>query len=83
MKQKDMALIGVIVFISTIASFFLSKALFAPPTKSSQVKVEVVQPIVATFPDTDKAYFNSTAFDPTQNITISQNANTNPFNTGN
>lgn len=82
MKQKDIALIAVIVFISAIASFFLSNAVFGS-SKSNTVEVEVVQPIVATFPEPDKAYFNDKAFDPTQTITIGQNANADPFNIGN
>lgn len=81
MKQKDIALIAVVVFISAIASFFLSNAVFGSP-KSNQVETEVVQPIAATFPKPNKAYFNDKSFDPTQTITIGQNANTDPFNIG-
>ncbi len=78
MKQKDIALIAIIVFISAIVSYFASNAVFGSP-KNNQVQVEVVQPIVSSFPEPDKAYFNDQAFDPTQNITISQNANPDPF----
>ncbi len=81
MKQKDIALIVVIVFISAIASFFLSNAIFGSAS-GSQAEAEVVQPIASTFPVPDKAYFNDKAFDPTQTITIGQNANTDPFNNG-
>lgn len=79
MKQKDIALILVIAFISAIISFFVSNAIFASP-KNRQQEVEVVQPIVADFPKTDERYFNKEAFDPTKLITIGQNANTDPFN---
>jgi len=79
MKQKDIALIAVIVFISAVISLFVSKAIFAAP-KNRQQQVAVVQPITADFPAPDKAYFNSSAIDPTQLITIGQNANPNPFN---
>lgn len=78
MKQKDIALIIVVVFISAIISLFVSKAIFAPP-KNRQQEVEVVQPITADFPKPDSKYFNSQAFDPTQLITIGQNANPDPF----
>lgn len=78
MKQKDVALIIVVVFISVIVSVFVSKAIFASP-KNRQQQVEVVQPITADFPQPDSHYFNSSAYDPTQLITIGQNNNTNPF----
>lgn len=78
MKQKDIALILVIVFASAIISLFVSKAIFTSP-KNRQQQVDVVQPITSNFPQPDTHYFNSSAFDPTQSITISQNANPNPF----
>lgn len=78
MKQKDIALIIVIAFIGGILSLFISKAIFAPP-KNRQQKVEVVQPITADLPKPDSHYFNSSAFDPAQLITIGQNSNPDPF----
>ena len=79
MKQKDIALIIVIVFISALISFFVSKTIFSSP-KNRQQQVEVVQPITADFPEARQVhYFNSSAFDPTQLITIGQNANPDPF----
>jgi hypothetical protein len=78
MKQKDIALIVIIVFFSAVISLLISKAIFAPP-KNRQQQVEVVQPLTADFPKPDSRYFNNQAFDPTQLITISQNANPNPF----
>jgi hypothetical protein len=79
MKQKDIALIIVIVFISAVVSLFISKAIFTTPA-SRQQQVDVVQPITADFPKPDSHYFNSNSFDPTQLITIVPNNNTNPFN---
>jgi hypothetical protein len=78
MKQKDLALILVIVFVSAIISLFASKTIFAPPANRQQ-EVDVVQPITTDFPQPDSRYFNSSAFDPTQLITIGQNTNSNPF----
>ena len=78
MKQKDIALIVIVVIISIFISLFASKAIFAPP-KNRQQKVEVVQPITADFPKPDNHYFNPQAFDPTQTITIGGNANPDPF----
>lgn len=79
MKQKDIALIIVIVFISAVISLLASNALFGSPQKRQQT-AEIVQPISADLPDPDNRYFNNQAFDPTKVITIGQNANPNPFN---
>jgi hypothetical protein len=78
MKQKDIALIGIVIIISAFISLFVSKAIFASP-KNRQQQVEVVQPITADFPKPDEQYFNSQAFDPTKQITIGQNTNPDPF----
>ena len=82
MKQKDILLIVVIVIISGTISFFLSKWLFTIP-KDRQTKVEVVQAISPDFPQPDSRYFNANSIDPTQNITIGDNQNTQPFNSDN
>jgi hypothetical protein len=79
MKQKDIALIAVIVIISAIFSLILSNVLFASP-KDRQEKVEVVTPISAEFTLPDKKYFNELALDPTQVIQIGDNNNPKPFN---
>jgi len=79
MKQKDLALIVVVVFISIIASLFISNALITAP-KNRQTKVEVVEPISADFPTPDNKYFNSNALDPTQLIQIGDTNNAKPFN---
>ena len=78
MKQKDIALILVIVFVSAVISLLISNMLFASP-KKRQEQVEVVQPISSDFPAPDKRYFNEKAFNPTKTITIGQNNNTDPF----
>lgn len=78
MKQQDIALVIMIVAIAGVLSFFVSNHLFASP-KNRQQQVEVVQPITADFSKPDERYFNNQAFDPTQTITIGQNANPDPF----
>lgn len=78
MKQKDIALIVVIVFISGLLSFFISKTLFASPDKRSQ-EVEVILPISAQWASPDKRFFNDKSIDPTRTITITNNNNTDPF----
>jgi len=78
MRKKDLPVIIVIVIISAVISLLVSKAIFAPP-KNRQQKVDVVQAITTDFPSPDSHYFNKNAIDPTQLITIGQNANSNPF----
>ena len=46
MKQKDLALIGLVVVISAIVSFIISNTFISPP-KNRQTKVEIVDAIVA------------------------------------
>lgn len=79
MKQKDVALIIVIAFVSAIVSLVVSRLLFASP-QNRQQQVQVVPAITATFPSPDSRYFNSKSIDPTQLIQIGNNNNTNPFN---
>lgn len=82
MKQKDIVLIIVIVFISGLLSFFVSKQLFASPDKRSQ-EVEVVLPISSQWSSPDRRFFNDKSIDPTRTITITDNNNTEPFSGGN
>ncbi|HEV2402742.1 MAG TPA: hypothetical protein VGS08_00935 [Candidatus Saccharimonadales bacterium] len=79
MKQKDISLIVVVVFISAVISLFLSRYLFAS-SGGRQQQVDVVQTISPTFPSPDSTYFNSTALDPTQFIQVGNAKNSNPFN---
>lgn len=78
MKQKDIAIIIAVVFVSGVLSFFISNALFASP-KNLQTKVEVVDPITADFPEPDNRYFNNESVNPTQTITIGDGQNQQPF----
>lgn len=78
MKQKDIAVIVVVVFVSAVLSYFLSNALFASPD-NLQTEVEVVEPITADFPEPDKRYFNDNSINPTQTITIGDGQNQQPF----
>lgn len=79
MKQKDVAMIIVIAFVSAIISLVVSRLLFTTPHNQQQ-QVEVVPAITANFPTPDSRYFNSNSIDPTQLIQIGNNNNTNPFN---
>lgn len=79
MKQKDIALVIVVVFVSAMLSFFVSKLLFASP-KNRQQRVEVVNPITPEFNKPDSRYFNKDAVNPTKLIQIGDTSNTTPFN---
>lgn len=78
MKQKDVALIIVIAFISALISFLISDKIFVTPANRQQ-KVEVVDVITSNFQDPSTKYFNSTSIDPTQLVQIGNNNNQNPF----
>lgn len=78
MKQKDVVLIIVVVFISGVASILLSNALISSP-KNRQEKVEVVEPITADLKKADPRYFNANSVNPTRIIKIGDNNNDHPF----
>ncbi len=82
MKQKDIILIIVAVFISGMLSFFVSNKLFTVQP-NQQAEVEVIEPITAEFPTPDARYFNDKSFDPTQSIKIGEGQNSQPFTSGN
>ncbi|HLC91729.1 MAG TPA: hypothetical protein VJC09_01625 [Candidatus Saccharimonadales bacterium] len=79
MKQKDLALIAVIIIISATLSVFISQAIIVPP-KNRQQKVEVVGVISPDFPEPDSKHFNQSAINPTRRVTIGTNSNPDPFN---
>jgi hypothetical protein len=79
MKQKDIALVAVIVIISGVISLVLSNMIIGSP-KSKPQEVEVVEAISADFATPDKKYFNQNSKNFTQTITIGDNPNPQPFN---
>lgn len=78
MKQKDIATIAFIVFVSAVASIIISKLIISTP-KSRQEKIEIVEPISADFTRPSEKYFNSSSINPTQTIKIGGDGNTKPF----
>lgn len=78
MKQKDIIIIIVAVFISGILSFILSSKIFAVPS-DQQAEVEVIEPITAQFTEPDSRYFNNNSVNPTKPIRIGENQNKQPF----
>ena len=80
MKQKDMILIIVMVFVGTVAALIVSRLVFFSPQNRSQ-KAEVVDTITPDFSQPPKKYFNAESVNPTQQIEIGGTTNPNPFNT--
>jgi hypothetical protein len=79
MKQKDVALIIIIAFVSAVISFFVSNKIFVAPSNRQQ-GVQVVDKISPSFQQPDQKYFNSGSIDPTQTPSINTNNNQTPFN---
>lgn len=79
MKQKDIALIAVIVILSAGVSLLLSNKLFVN-SESRQQKYEVVDAISTDFNQPDGRFFNSQSVNPTPNTQLGTNTNQNPFN---
>lgn len=77
MKEKDIALVIVIVAVSGIFSFLISNSFISPPERNE--KAAVVEPITAGFEEPDDAYFNESSINPTQVIQIEVEENPNPF----
>lgn len=77
MKQKDIALIIVIVFVSGVLSFFVSNKFISPP-KHDETAAKV-EPITDQFNEPSEQYFNANSINPTQTIKIDPNSNQNPF----
>jgi hypothetical protein len=71
MKQKDIALILVIVFLSGVISFILSNKFISPPDHKE--KAAKVEPITAEFIQPNTKYFNDQSINPTRTITIGDN----------
>ena len=79
MKQKDLALIIVVIFLSAVISLLLSNMFINSP-KNRQAQVEVVDPIVAEFDGSPGTkYFNEQSINPTKLIQIQDNQNPSPF----
>jgi hypothetical protein len=75
MKKNDLAVLLAIIGITSLFSYFLAGALFNP--SKNKLKVEVVDTIYSTFPDSYsdkyKLFFNKDSLNPTQVITVGGN----------
>jgi hypothetical protein len=78
MKKKDISVIVSVALGSAVFSFVLSNLLFSSKKDRSQV-VEVVEQISTEFKTPDPTYFNRNSKNPSQNIQIGTDQNSNPF----
>jgi len=78
MKKKDLGVIAVVAIISAVISYFLSSVFISSASDRKQ-SVEIVEPITASFTESDSRYFSQTSVNPTQTIVISPETNPNPF----
>lgn len=78
MKRKDLTTIAIVAVASAIISFILSGMLFSPPEDRKQ-NVEVVESVLTDFKRPDTRYFNQNSINPSQNIQIGTDQNSNPF----
>lgn len=77
MKQQDIAVVIIIVFIAGVFSFIVSTK-FITPSSDKRI-AEVVNPIDPTFTVPDKDVFNAEAINPTVKIEIAPSGNGQPF----
>lgn len=78
MKQKDIALILIVVFFAAVVSFFGSQALFASKPNRN-LTAEKVDKVTGEFVKPDPAVFNKNAINPTKLIQIGDGSNPKPF----
>ena len=77
MKTKDIGLLAVIAIISAVASVILSGLLISSTDKKQTVRT--VEPISAELQRPPDEYFNESSINPTQEIQIGQDNNSQPF----
>lgn len=80
MKQNDVVLIIVCVFISGVLSLVLANTLIGSP-ENRKTDVEVVERITSDFNLPSERYFNENSDNPTQLIQIGGQNNQPSFNT--
>lgn len=81
MKQKDIALVLIVSFISAVIAFFLSNWLFGGDQSREQT-AETMDVITSEFRQPPEKYFNAKSVNPTKLIEIGGGSNPNPFGDG-
>ncbi len=77
MKQQDIAVVIVIVFITGVAAYFVSSTYITPTNE--KLVAPVVGEITTDYQLPDKTVFNAEAINPTKVIQIAPNQNNQPF----
>jgi hypothetical protein len=78
MKKQEKSILVVVAIISGIISFIVSGLLISNDANTSQ-NSEVVEVITSELQRPDPKYFNANAINPTQDVSPSQEPNSNPF----
>lgn len=78
MKQKDVALILLVIGMTSIVSYFAANKLITSPFKRDY-KIEKAQKITQDFPLPSEKYFNGLSINPTQTVKIGEDGNPKPF----
>jgi hypothetical protein len=80
MKQKDLAIIAVVVIVSMVFSYVIANKVIVK-SKNREQKVEIVGNVPSSISTPSSTIFNSNAIDPSQPIQIQSNSNSSPFGT--
>lgn len=81
MKQKDIALILVVAFVSAVLAFLLSNWMFGGEQSREQT-AETIDVVTSEFQQPPEKYFNANSVNPTKLIEIGGKPNPNPFGSG-
>jgi predicted metalloendopeptidase len=77
MKQQDIAIVLIIVFVAGLGTFFLAGKFVSPD--SAKQTAETVTAIDPNFTLPDSKYFSTNSINPTLKIEIAPGDNKNPF----
>lgn len=77
MKQKDIAILLVIVFVAAVISFLISNKFFS---SKGEIEVESVDSISAEFATPSNKHFNNQSVNPSALVEIGNSTNPDPFN---
>lgn len=78
MKRNDLLLIIVVAIVAGVFSLIVAKLIFGGE-KAYKLKAATVEKISADFQTPDNKHFNSQSLNITQNITIGDSNNSDPF----
>lgn len=77
MKKTDIAMIILIASVSVLVAYFVAKGIFGDNANQS-VKVKTIDPISSQLVQPDTTVFNSSAINPTVEVTIGGSSSNTP-----